>query len=67
MGWKDILGFLPYGEKFRKQRKMMQQHFNAQAVMNFYPVQQRELNTLLNDLLDSPEKYSCHIFRWALR
>lgn len=63
MGWEDALGFLPYGDKFRKQRKMIQQHFNIQAVSKFHPIQTRELNTLLVNLLDTPDDFIRHVFR----
>ena len=64
MGWDKVISFLPYGKKFRRQRKMMMQHFNAQAVSQFYPIQRKELYKLLNNLLETPEGFYHHIFRY---
>ena len=63
MGWDKVLSFLPYGEKFRRHRRMMQQHFNSQAVSRLRPLQRKELYTMLENLIKSPEDYSHHIFR----
>ena len=65
MGWDKILAFLPYGDKFRKHRRMMQQHFNSQAVVGFRPLQRVELYTLLDNLLKSPENFAHHFHRFA--
>lgn len=42
---------------------MMMQHFNAQAVTDYRPIQLRELYKLLNNLLDTPEGFYHHTFR----
>lgn len=63
MGWDKVMSFLPYGNKYRRQRKMMMQRFNAQAIADYRPIQQRELHKLLNNLLDAPEGFYHHTFR----
>lgn len=65
MGWDRALAFLPYGERFRKHRKMIQQHFNAQAVIRFQSLQRTEIYILLNNLLKSPEAFDNHIRRFV--
>lgn len=65
MGWDNVLGFLPYGDRFRKQRKMIQQYFNAQAVTAFHPIQYMELRTMLLSLIDAPDAFLWHIFRYV--
>ena len=44
----------------------MQQHFNPQAVEGFRSLQRAELYILLNKLVISPERFSNHIYRFAL-
>lgn len=63
MGWDRVVAFLPYGEKFRRQRKMMHRHFSSEAVVRFRPLQRSELFTLLENLVRSPENFSQHICR----
>lgn len=64
MGWENILAFIPYGDRFRKHRKMIQQHFNSQqAVLRFREVQRSEICVLLLNLLQSPKDFDCHIKR----
>lgn len=65
MGWDRVLAFLPYGDRFRKHRKMIQQHFNAQAVVRFQPLQRTEIYVLLHNLLKSPEVFDNHIKRFV--
>ncbi|KAL5498334.1 hypothetical protein ACEPAH_2476 [Sanghuangporus vaninii] len=55
MGWSNTLPFLKYGERFRKHRRMMQQHFNAKAVAAFRPIQQGQVNRFLHGLLTNPD------------
>lgn len=65
IGWEGALFFLPYGNKFRRQRKIMQQHFNPQTIQSFRVLQRAELYILLNKLVSSPEHFSNHISRFA--
>ena len=65
MGWDGILSLLPYGDKFRKQRRMFQ-YFNPQVVHRLRSIQEAELYTLLDDVLTSPENFSMHINRYVM-
>ena len=53
IGWKYSLDILPYGERFRAQRRMMQQAFNSNAIKDFRQSQKEQAEILclsaLND------------------
>ncbi|TDL28096.1 cytochrome P450 [Rickenella mellea] len=61
MSWDSFLTFLPYGDRFRKYRRLMQQHFNSTAVNKFKPLQIEETHRFLKNMLDSPEQFERHI------
>lgn len=63
MGWGVTLPLFPYGDRFRKQRRLMWQHFNPQAVVSFRPKQEEKSRYYLNSLLDSPEDFLKHVNR----
>ncbi|TFK84485.1 cytochrome P450 [Polyporus arcularius HHB13444] len=66
MGWDSVLNNLPYGERFRKHRKWLQDAFASKAVvMGYRPIQRRETYMLLSGLCDSPEHFMDHLKRWA--
>ncbi|TBU39014.1 cytochrome P450 [Dichomitus squalens] len=66
MGWDSVLNNLPYGERFRKQRKWLHDAFlSKDALVNYRPIQRRETYTLLSELCDKPELFMDHIVRWA--
>ncbi|KAF8524884.1 cytochrome P450 [Hysterangium stoloniferum] len=56
-GWKNYLAFLRYGNVWRRQRRMLHLHFNANAVAKYYPVQVKYSRLLLRQLLDTPDDY----------
>lgn len=62
MGWSNTLPFLKYGERFRKHRRMMQQHFNSHAVTAFRPIQTTQVNEFLKRVLVKPDHVlkECH-------
>ena len=64
MGWDSVLNNLPYGERFRKHRKWIQDAFLCkEALMNYRLIQRRETYTLLSGLCDTPELFMDHIVR----
>lgn len=66
MGWDSVINNLPYGERFRKHRKWLQDAFTSKAaLMSYRPIQRRETYTLLAGLCDSPEFFMDHITRCA--
>ncbi|KAI8992754.1 cytochrome P450 [Trametes punicea] len=66
MGWDSVLNNLPYGERFRKHRKWLQDAFVSKPKLATYrPIQRRETYTLLSGLCEAPELFMDHIKRWA--
>ncbi|KAI0655744.1 cytochrome P450 [Cubamyces menziesii] len=66
MGWDSVLNNLPYGDRFRKHRKWLQDAFVSKPMLAAYqPIQRRETYTLLSGLCDTPELFMDHIKRWA--
>lgn len=56
-GWQDMMNLLPYGERFRTQRRMMQQTFNSQNVKVYRESQKKRVVGLMKDLLDDDQSW----------
>ncbi|EKM48707.1 uncharacterized protein PHACADRAFT_108423 [Phanerochaete carnosa HHB-10118-sp] len=65
IGWTDMLGFLPYGEQFHKQRKLFRQAFTKQGCVVFRPSQLSQAHVLLKKVLLDPEHLDDHVRRFA--
>ena len=66
MGWDNIVNSLPYGERFRKHRKWLQDAFASKdALIGYRPIQRRETYTLLSGLCDQPDLFMDHITRYV--
>jgi hypothetical protein len=63
MGWDAALPQLPYGPRFRKQRRLILDHF-TRGVNSFRPTQRNEAYVLMRDLLETPDAFLRHIRRW---
>lgn len=63
MGWDSALPQLPYGPRFRKQRRLIVDHF-VRDVYSFRPTQRSEAHVLLHGLLETPGAFLQHIRRW---
>ncbi|THH08835.1 hypothetical protein EW145_g2441 [Phellinidium pouzarii] len=63
MGWEFTLPVLRYGNRFRKHRRMMQQHLGHQAVTSFRPMQEDQVRKFLGHLLAKPDNFISHIHR----
>ena len=57
------LPFLPYGERWRRQRRLMQKYFDANVVHQFRPLEEYEVGRLLNRLLLKPETFQRSVRR----
>ncbi|KAH8116042.1 cytochrome P450 [Phellopilus nigrolimitatus] len=57
MGWGITIPFLSYGTRLRKQRRMMQKHFNPQAITSFRALQEAEVCKFLGHLLARPANF----------
>jgi hypothetical protein len=62
MGWDASLPQLPYGPRFRKQRRLILDHF-TRDVNSFRPTQRNEAYVLLRDILETPDAFLQHIRR----
>ncbi|KAH9478386.1 Cytochrome P450 monooxygenase COX2 [Psilocybe cubensis] len=60
MGWNINVAVMPYGEEWRKRRKVCQKHFNLDASKSYEPLQIAQVRKLLQGLLDSPEQFDAH-------
>ncbi|TFK33320.1 cytochrome P450 [Crucibulum laeve] len=58
MGWNAALGFLPYGKKFQKHRRLYQQYFSRDKCNGYQSVQSKQARLLVKNLAKNPEKYS---------
>ncbi|KAF8481476.1 cytochrome P450 [Gautieria morchelliformis] len=62
MGWEWALSLMPYGNRFLTHRKIVQQQFQANVVVQSHqPIITAETRTLLASLASSPEDFVNHI------
>lgn len=54
MGWGFGIGFMRWGERWRRHRKIYHQLFHSGAAVTFRPIQESKTHELLRQLLDSP-------------
>ncbi|KAI0053497.1 cytochrome P450 [Auriscalpium vulgare] len=52
-----ILGFLPYGQKWRNYRKAFHEHFNPTTVHQYKPLEVKSAHQLLFSILTAPESF----------
>lgn len=65
-GYADwVFVTMKYGQKWREHRRAFHKAFHPDAIPQYYPVQLRATQALLQDLLDAPEEFSSHIRRCA--
>jgi len=60
MGWGFASGFMQYGEKWRKYRRVFQQSFRRDAAVKYRPTQLKKIHNLLQNLLASPDDFMIH-------
>ncbi|KAG1737603.1 cytochrome P450 [Suillus lakei] len=62
VGWKDSLGLLPYGDRFRQYRKNIHRIMGNRAALDVYhPVEEIETRRFLKRVLEKPEQLQTHI------
>ncbi|KAJ7704674.1 cytochrome P450 [Mycena metata] len=61
LGWEFNIGFLPYGERWRRQRRMFQQHFRRDASQKYRPIQIQKVHSMLEAFLTSSQEFREHI------
>ncbi|KAL6300908.1 cytochrome P450 [Sparassis latifolia] len=57
MGWEADVAIMPYGPRWRKHRKMLQEYFNYNKCLTYRGDQAREVHALLKVLLTAPEQF----------
>ncbi|KAJ7080834.1 cytochrome P450 [Mycena belliarum] len=65
MGWDFALGFMKYGEHWRKHRRLFHEAFNANAARNYQPKEREACNELLRRLLRDPADLMVHLRHMA--
>ncbi|KAK0204608.1 cytochrome P450, partial [Desarmillaria ectypa] len=66
VGWKNILGLIPYGARFRTYRRQIHKHFGKQAAMEqFLSIEEQETHRLLKRISAKPEDLQKHIRKMA--
>ncbi|EIN05790.1 cytochrome P450 [Punctularia strigosozonata HHB-11173 SS5] len=60
MGWDWLIAFLPYGERWKAQRRAISTFMNRNLAKQYRPVQLDEARNLLGRLLVSPELFYDH-------
>ncbi|KAJ6508849.1 cytochrome P450 [Mycena sanguinolenta] len=61
IGWDFNIGLMPLGDKWRKRRRMIQQHFRRDVSRTYRPIQRKKVYLLLQGLLSSPEEFREHL------
>ncbi|KAF7364916.1 O-methylsterigmatocystin oxidoreductase [Mycena venus] len=57
IGWDFNVGFMRVGDRWRQQRRMLQQHFRPDASRNYRPTQMNKVHRLLQGLLSNPQDF----------
>ncbi|PBK94798.1 cytochrome P450 [Armillaria gallica] len=66
VGWKNSLGLMPYGARFRNCRRLAHQLFGSNATMKpFLPMVELETQRFLKRVSAKPEELSAHIRKTA--
>ncbi|KAF9233018.1 cytochrome P450 [Melanogaster broomeanus] len=64
-GLNFSLGFLPYGDEWRLQRKVFHHAFRSPVIPNYWPIQMRKAHELVQSLIQAPEDLFEHIQMFA--
>ena len=61
MGSDFATSLMPYGTRWKKQRRLLHEYFHANELYKYMPIQRREAHTVLRRLLVTPEDFLDHI------
>lgn len=64
MGYGDVLVHQRGGPRFRKHRRIVQEHFSTKSLANYANLQRKEVYTTLVDLGNSPNEFDRHLKRY---
>ena len=66
VGWKNTLVLLPYGDRFRRYRRLFHSLVGSHATMrNFLPIEELETRRFLRRVLAKPEDLQTHIRKFV--
>jgi cytochrome P450 len=65
MGWTSVLSHLPYGDKFRKHRRLVQEYFHPRLIQNYYPMIELEAAMFIAELAKTPKDFRAHLRRYV--
>ena len=60
-GWMFNIALMPYGDMWRRRRRMMQNHLHKKALDSYRQIQYDVTKVLLKDLLQAPNDFGQHI------
>ncbi|RDB29405.1 hypothetical protein Hypma_016002 [Hypsizygus marmoreus] len=60
MGWDFNTGLMPYGDRWRRHRRLFHQNFRKDAALAFQPTQTQKTHEFLVNMLSSPDNYAMH-------
>ncbi|KAI0769932.1 cytochrome P450 [Fomes fomentarius] len=61
IGWEFDFGFMPYGQNWRRHRRLFWQQFHPGVVFKYHAVQEEVSLQFLSKLLINPERFEEHI------
>ncbi|KAH0580769.1 hypothetical protein H2248_002253 [Termitomyces sp. 'cryptogamus'] len=61
-----MLSFIPYGDLFRRMRRVTHETFGAHAAEQSQPLQEREATRLVSEIIGDPENWEVILKRYAL-
>ncbi|KAJ7611293.1 cytochrome P450 [Roridomyces roridus] len=65
-GWKDALGLMPYGDRYRRLRRSAHSLFGSQKIMtSFHPLEEQEVHRFAKRLMEKPKDFAAHIDKAA--
>jgi len=60
MEWDFNAGLMPYGDRWRKHRRIYQQSFRANVSRGYRPIQAQKVMEMLRNLLTTPDEFREH-------
>ncbi|KDQ55455.1 hypothetical protein JAAARDRAFT_180898 [Jaapia argillacea MUCL 33604] len=61
MGWDYNTGLMPYGDKWRRHRRLVHQEFRADATAQYHPIIMKNVHFALRNILATPEDFLAHV------
>jgi len=67
MGYGDVLVHQRGGPRFRKHRRIVQDHFSVKSLAKYSSLQRKEVYSTLADIGNSPNDFDRHLKRYDSR